>query len=435
MTQQVRRHRGTRWPAALAMGLVAALISVGRLWLANPAALAEVLWAEDGLFPLCVEKTGWLGCLFDPFAGYSIFLPRVLAGVTALFPESSWPMVVLVLGALLAGVTGALAFWWVRRFGLGVVAAVVIALLPVGAPIVGMEAVNVIASVYMLMLYLGALFLALPLDRYPTWPVAVFLLVSALTIPSTALLLGVLLVQVVVRSIRVRSALVLTVAVVIGLVVQWVVASGAARPRELMTSLDSLRSWVDAVPTAILTFWPGLNLGEVTVFTNYVSRPFVWTGWVVVVLLLAVGVWLLVGRSARRRGAGLLILSGLALGAFPSVIGYANNRYFVVPALLWAAALLVLLDPVIRRSRWWTVALVAAVVLVIWWPSIPASAWRTTPAPSWSDEVARVAAACQADPGASERPIFTPFWPPNWGDGLAEPSHPNLPCLIGRRWS
>lgn len=423
------------WLWALLVGLIGALISVGRLWLANPAALTEVLWAEDGLFPLCVEKAGWLNCLFDPFAGYSIFLPRVLAGVTALFPASTWPLVVLVLGSVLAGVTSALAFWWVRRFGLGVVAAVVIAVLPVLAPIVGMEAVNVIASVYMPMLYLGALFLALPLERYPTWPVALFLLLSALTIPSTALLLGVLLVQVVVREIRARTALVLFIASAIGLAVQWVVASGATRPRELMTSMDSLRSWVDSVPTAILTFWPGLNLGEVTVFTNYVSRPFAWTGWVLVGLLIGVGVWLLVGRSSRRRGAGLLILAGVALGAFPSVIGYANNRYFVVPALLWAASLLVLLDPVIRRSRWWLVALVAAVVLVIWWPSIPASAWRTTPAPSWPSEVARVVAACTADPSLVERPIFTPFWPPNWGDGLAEPSHPNLPCLIGRRWS
>ena len=78
--------------------------------------------------------------------------------------------------------------------------------------------------------------------------------------------------------------------------------------------------------------------------------------------------------------------------------------------------------------------IVAAVVGILWWPALPASAWRTTPAPSWPDEVARVVAHCTADPGLSERPVFTPFWPPDWGDALAEPSHPSVSCLIARKW-
>ncbi len=409
-------------------------MSVGRLWLANPESLTTVLWAEDGLFPLCVQKAGFLGCLFDPFAGYSIFVPRVLAGVTALFPVSAWPVVVLVLGALLAGLTGAFGFWWLRRYGLGWFASAVIALLPVLAPIVGMESINVIASVYMPMLFLAVLFLALPLRPLPTWPLAVFFLVAALTIPSMGILLAVLLVQALLRAVRWRDALVLGGAIVVGVTVQWVVSRGATKPRVLETSIDSLRSWVEAVPTAILTFWPGLSFGETTVFTNYVSRPSALTAWAVVVALLAVGLVLVFRRDARLRGVGLLVLAGLALGAFPSVIGYANNRYFVVPCLLWAAALLVWLDPAIRRARWWWLAAAVVLVGVIWWPAVPASAWRTTPAPSWPDEVARVVAACKADPGLTERPIFTPYWPPDWGDALAEPSHPSVSCLIARRW-
>ena len=117
------------------------------------------------------------------------------------------------------------------------------------------------------------------------------------------------------------------------------------------------------------------------------------------------------------------------------IIGGNNNRYFVVPLLLWGAAGLVALDNVFRRSRWWMVAIGIAAVVVIWWPAFGASWFRTTPAPPWQEEVARVAASCKADPGKSERPIFSPFWPPNWGDGLAEPSHPNLPCVIGYTWS
>lgn len=422
------------WPWAIVVGLVSAVVSVGRLWLANPDALTQVLWAEDGLFPLCVRKVGFVSCLFDPFAGYSIFVPRVLAGVTSVFPVGSWPVVVLVLGALLAGLTGSFGFWWLRRYGIGVFSSVVIALLPVLAPIVGMESINVIASVYMPMLFLAVLFLALPLTRYPVWPVAVFFLLTALTIPSMGILLAVLLFQAIMRQIRWRDAAILLGASAIGLVVQWVVSHSAAKPRVLATSWDSLTSWVDSVPTALLTFWPGLSLGEITVFTNYVSKPSAWTGWLVVGVLVLVGVLFLLRRDARARGVGLLVLSGAALGAFPSIIGYANNRYFVVPCLLWAAALLVGLDPLIRRTRWWILAIVVVLVGIVWWPAMAASAWRTTPAPPWSDEVARVVAHCKTDPGLSERPVFTPFWPPNWGDGQSEPTHPNTPCVIAWKW-
>lgn len=422
------------WAWTLLVALASAAISVGRLWLANPDSLTTVLWAEDGLFPLCVAKVGWLSCLFDPFAGYSIFVPRVLAGVTALFPVSAWPVVVLVLGALLAALTGGWAFWWVRRYGLGVFVSVAVALLPVLTPIVGMESLNVIASVYMPMLFLGVLFLALPLDRMPVWPLVVFFALTALTIPSAAIFLALLAFQTAVRRIRWTHAAAFAGATAVGLVGQWVVAQSAAKPREITPSLETLDAWARSVPTAVLTFWPGLSLGEVSVFTNYVSRPSEWTGWLAVGTLLVVGVLALLTRDARVRGVGLLVLSGLALGAFPSVIGWANNRYFVVPCLLWAAALLVALDPVIRRTRWWWLALLVAFVAVIWWPAMPASAWRTTPAPNWPDEVARVVAACTADPGKVERPVFTPYWPPNWGDELAEPSHPSISCLIARKW-
>jgi hypothetical protein len=131
---------------------------------------------------------------------------------------------------------------------------------------------------------------------------------------------------------------------------------------------------------------------------------------------------------------GVLVVAGLGLGLIPTAIGYANNRYFVVPLLLWGAALLVSLDPIIRRSRPWVIAVVTASVLLVWWPAFPASDFRSTPAPEWSSETARIEAKCVADPGFVDRPLFTPFWPPNWGDGLTEPTHPNLPCTVAWRW-
>jgi len=127
-------------------------------------------------------------------------------------------------------------------------------------------------------------------------------------------------------------------------------------------------------------------------------------------------------------------MSGLAFGAVPAILGGANNRYFVVPLLLWVAALLVAIDPWVQRSRVWVLVLVAAIIVVLWWPLIPASWYRTKPAPPWADEVARIHNSCNADPAKQERIIFSPYWPPNWGDGLSEPTHPNLSCLVGRKF-
>jgi hypothetical protein len=146
------------------------------------------------------------------------------------------------------------------------------------------------------------------------------------------------------------------------------------------------------------------------------------------------GAWALISGLSRVFAAGVLVISGLGLGLIPAAIGSPNNRYFVVPLLVWGVAALVMLDPVIRRSRVWVLALVTLFVLLIWWPAFPVSGFRAIPQPPWTSETTRVEARCAAEPDMVERPIFSHFWPPNWGDGLSEPTHPNLPCTVVWRW-
>ena len=64
------------WLKASVVGLAAAIISLARIVLVNHSALSDLLWAEDGLFPLCVRKVGFFQCLTDPFAGYALGVPR-----------------------------------------------------------------------------------------------------------------------------------------------------------------------------------------------------------------------------------------------------------------------------------------------------------------------------------------------------------------------
>ena len=436
------QSRGRLWLEVVGVFLLSAGISLGRLWLGNSAALGETLWAEDGLFPLCIEKAGFLTCLIDPFAGYFLFLPRALAWPISVMPVEMWALTANALAAALVGVLSAFAYVIARRANLATFTTVAIALLPTITPFVGLEALNAIGSSYMPLLFVATLAVGLvPAQPWGSWGVvgiAALLLVTALTIPSAVVLALVLVVQFARRVVSGRNLVVWLVALGLGLMAQAITATSASSPRPIALTMDSLNSWADTVPVSILTFWPGLSLGEYGFFINFTFAPASFTGWLVVGVLTALGVWSLTKGWHDERGryapVGILILSGLAFGFIPSVIGDANNRYFVVPLLLWGAGLLVVLDSPIRRARWWVLALISALVLAVWWPAIPASEYRSTPAPTWTSDVARMKAKCLQDPAFIDRPLFSPFWPPNWGDGLDEPTHPNLPCRVVLGW-
>jgi len=424
------------------VGVLAAGISLARLWLGNRDAVQENLWAEDGLFPLCIHKADFFTCLSDPFAGYLLFLPRVLAWPVSVLPWEAWALGANLIAALLAGLVSALAFLVTIRAGLGAFVSAAVALLPVIAPMVGLEAINAIGSSYMLLLFLSTVVLLFPpqtgWSRLDVGLIAVLLLVTALTIPSALVLVLVLIVQLARRVVSLSVIGVWAGGLALGLIAQAVVALTATTRRPLNVNAGSFNAWADSVPTSLLTYWPGLSISEYSFFTNFTMAPLSITGWLVVGAIVVIGLWKLrAGWKAERGNSaaiGLLLLAGLAVGLIPSVIGYTNNRYFVVPLLLWGAAALVWLDPVIRRSRPWAVGVLAALVLLIWWPAMPASEYRATPAPPWTAEVERIKAKCLSDPAFVDRPLFTPFWPPNWGDGLDEPTHPNLPCTTVFRW-
>lgn len=425
------------WPISIVVGVLAGVISIGRLWLFDRSAPAQVLWAEDGLFTLCIAKADFFTCLADPFAGYLPFLQRVLAWPVSLLPWEQWAIGTNIVAALTAGVVSALALIMLRRFGLGWYVAIIISLLPVITPIAGLEVINSIGNTYMLMLFLATLLVALPGQaRGEPQSVgyliagSVLLLITALTIPSAVVIIVLLIIMAIRGYWSIRTTLIWTASLVLGLAVQFTYIISAQSPRQFALGSETLNLWADSIPISILTNWPGLSIAEYTFFTNFQLTPFAYTGWLFAVALLALSVWWILRGSLRRVVVGVLVLGGLGFGFIPSAIGFANNRYFVVPVLLWAAALLIGLDSRISRTRPWIIVLITVVIAAIWSPAIAASAYRATPAPPWSEEVARVEARCTAEPEFIDRPIFTPFWPPNWGDGLTEPTHPNLPCLV-----
>jgi len=432
-------ERVVKVQAAL-VGALAAVISIFRLWLGNSDAISQVLWAEDGVFPLCIHKADFITCLVDPFAGYLLLLPRSLAWVVSVFPLESWALVANLLAAFVAGLASGFAFYILRRSDVHWIVAFFGSLFLVLIPIVGLEAINAVGSTYMPLLFLSAtalLFIPAHTSKSYAVLISVLLLVTAATIPLAIVFFLPVLLQVVRKVVSIRVGILWALSLALGTAMQAAVVLTATTSRPIDITGDSISSWANSQFPALTTFWPGFGFGSVELFNNYTLQPFAGSGWLVVLLIAGLGTWALAegfwSRGSNFAIGGLLWL-GLLMSLLPTIISGPNNRYFVVPLVLWSLALLLYLEPRLHRAPWWVTSSLIVVLALIWSPAFAASEFRATPAPPWNDEVARVLAACKSEPTRVERIIFTPFWPPNWGDDLDEPSHPDISCLTFYRW-
>ena len=428
-----RVGRTGEWLWAGGVLVLGALLSLARLARTNATALESALWAEDGIFPLCVAKADALTCLVDPYAGYFIFLPRVLAIPISSLPIESWALAANITAAVSVGVLALVSFLSLTRWGLSPLWSTLVALVPVAAPIVGFEAINVYASIYMPLIFTMTIVLVTwTRHRQPWWP-AIGVLITALTIPSAVVLLVPLVVIVWRRLIALRDAVIVGFGLVAGLIVQLVVSLTADNPRQIVVSFDSLRGWVDNVPVALTTVWPGLSFGPAPIFEIFTTPVQTATGWLVVAAIAGLAIWLVARPSRVRNALGSMLLVGLAVGAIPTVIGYANNRYFVIPVLLWIAAGLMALGSHAWRRPTLVWGLTAAIMVFAWWPAFGASDWRASASPSWELEANRLVETCRADPGAVVDLLFTPDWPMPYVD-LSEPTTNRVPCLSLGLW-
>ena len=415
--------------AGLISGLLAAALSLGRVLGQGSGSVGELVWAEDGLFPLCVRKAGMVACLTDPFAGYLLGLPRLLAGITAAFPMDAWGWATNVVAALGWGVFAGLAGYWLMVSGVWVFSAVVIALIPVAVPLVGFEAVNSIGSIYMPLLFTATLVIALGWNsRGQTVIAAGLAFLATVTIPIAALLAGPLALAVLRQRISRRSGLVVLGALLLGSVLQFAAIISAPNRRNMVFGTESIGFWLSDLPTAILTLWPGLYFGSVTVFGIFTMSIVWWTGALLGIALLALGIGLSLKRSREVSVAGVMIVAGLAYSFIPTATGYASNRYFVMTVTGLAAAAVLLLDSATRSRRGWPLYGVVALFALAWTVAFPASPWRAAPAPAWSLVLEQVRTGCAADPTAPARFTFSPDWPQEGVTDVQPPTNQFAPC-------
>ncbi len=106
---------------ALAVGVIVVLLGIVRLVVGNPEALTQVLWAEDGLFALCVRSLDPVSCTIEPFAGYLLLLPRLSTALMSLLPITAWPLASVMLALIVTGVLSSSIYVALRGFGLSII--------------------------------------------------------------------------------------------------------------------------------------------------------------------------------------------------------------------------------------------------------------------------------------------------------------------------
>ena len=415
------------------IGLVVALgavaLSLLRLLVQSGSSMSELVWAEDGLFPLCIRKSGMWECLSDPFAGYLLGVPRLLASISAAVPLDSWGWTTNVVAGLTWGALAGIVAYWLLAAGIRLLPAVVIALLPIIAPITGLEAVNSIGSAYMPLLFTATVALAVGwTGRVQTVMAAGLAFLAAVTIPTALLLVGVLGFSVVRTRISLRSGVVVLIAMILGGVAQFAVVLTAEVRRNTAFSGEAIGFWLNDLPTALLTAWPGLNFGSTTIFGIFTLPTVPWTGAFLAIGLLISGVVLMLKKSEPLSVAGLLIVAGLAFSFIPTATGYASNRYFVLTVTSVLAAGVLLLDSALSETGRWSFRAVIAVFAVAWIAAFPASTWRAVPAPPWQEVIGQGEAQCVSDPMAPVRLTFSPGWPQDGVTELQQPTNQFAPC-------
>jgi hypothetical protein len=342
--------------AALLVGflLIATILGLLRL---GTASYGKV-WAEDG--PVYLQGAigqGFFHSLFQPYAGYLVFFPRLIAAVAALFPIGDMAAVVGIASALTAAAAG-IAVWFgsaghVRNPWLRGSLAIATAL----AATAGQETLDSAAYAPWFML-IGAFWLLFLRPR--TWWGAglagLFLLLTGLSTPGVWFFAPVALMRIVSVG-RERRAYPVLAGWAIGALVQIPVILG----QEQGAPLWSRHIWTALVQRVINGGVFGQRLGGG-----------LWDvgGWsflvlLCIVLLVYLYVGLRRGPVSARWFVAFAIPTSLLMFVIevyqrtvgpniywsPGISGGTSSRYVVVPAVIFLSALVVTLDGVVRQRR------------------------------------------------------------------------------------
>lgn len=413
-----------------ALTLLGAAISFLRL----PPDARNVLWAEDGhIFLTRALQPGAITSVFEAWAGYLHIVPR-LATIVAVqvAPLDLVPLAMTVMACLLTGTVAAGAFVLLRPRVPSIVLRGVVFVSFVALPIAGVEVNGSVANSHWYLM--AGLFIAIATRQAS--PVTL-LLATAMTLAATTsdplALIFIPLVALRLATMRQRRDLLVPIAWITGLVIQFAVVAHS-----------QVESSGGGTPTIV-------QLARATAFRVFLvaiagksGAAFLWEHTGIVSLIAAVLVVTVAVAFAVRRGgqlgglsaAGMVVAVVLyALEAwirwFPvydpaSGIDWGGSRYSVPPNLLVIIAMAAAAGAVplsATRLRRLAVYGLAALMLVVAIPSFTDTSRHL--AQAWTDAVTQADASCELP--NPDLTVSIPTAPEGWS---AE-----IPCAVLERWA
>ncbi|MCU1528697.1 MAG: hypothetical protein JWP75_2460 [Frondihabitans sp.] len=421
--------------------IVALIVVIGSVvsWLRLPAVTRSTLWAEDSRdFLSDALHQGALMPLFQSYAGYLQFVPRLIAGATVTFvPVGQWAHSMAAGSCLVVACVAAAVLVCSRDLVPSVPARVALASLTVLVPTSPHEVLGNTANLHWYFLWLAPwLLLHRPRNRVEALLLGLLGLAGALSEIQMAWFAPLVL-----WRWRDRSLMPVRVFTLVGIAAQ--VTTTLLLPRQIARALPN--SWASTaygyLINCAMTIWlPGSSaIGHFLVRFGVIGAiacllPFV-----------AAIVWVAVYGSRKQRslvfllGAASVVLWVIAVRTNPGTYySYATetpsqlaspwiSRYGVVPSLALLSVLVIALtvraapraavtSSVQRRARLtgvpWTAvvprAVIAAVVITAIAVQFVPTSTRRSNGPEFAPQVASATRACASEPASTPVEFFSP---------------------------
>jgi hypothetical protein len=412
-----------RWLLVSALFALAILLQMLRIgWSVS----LHSLWAEDGAvyFSGAVHNS-FGGSLFDTYATYLVFVPRLIGEVAGLFPLQDAPAAI----SILSGAVVALSGWIVWEATAGLIESPwlrgALVLLTVLAPVGGLESTDSGAYVPWYMLF--ATFWVLlwrPRSSFMATGAGLFALLTGLSTPGVWFFIPVALLRT--FCVRDRRDGLLLAGYWAGAAIQIPVL--AFNKEEAVTPVWTHDIWTSYLQRVVDGAFLGLKLG---------GKAWDHLGWpLLIVLTLLLLAALAYGITRTNLTARLLALLAIPISLLMFVVSVyqravgaemvwpagqyleAAGRYAIVPALLLFSVAAVMID---RRSRRregdarprWLAGWLAALAVVIVAASFHVEDPAVRGAPPWEASLDHSAEVCESEPPGAETGVATS--PPTWG--------------------
>lgn len=406
--------------ALFALAILAQMLRIG--WSIS----LHSLWAEDGpIYFSGAVHNSFGGSLFDTYATYLVFVPRLIGEIAGLFPLQDAPAVI----SIVSGAVVALSGWIVWEATAGLIESPwlrgALVLLTVLAPVGGLESTDSGAYVPWYMLFASFWIL---LWRPRTAPVAagagLFALLTGLSTPGLWFFIPVALLRTL--AIRDRRDGLLLAGYWAGAIAQ--VPILLFNKEEAVTAMWTHDIWTSYLQRVVDGAFLGLKLG---------GKAWQHLGWPLLIVLLVVLIGALAyGVTRTNLSARLLALLAIPISLLMFVVSVyqravgtemvwpahvwneSAGRYAIVPALLLFSVAAVMIDRRSRRRegearpRWLAYGLAALAVVVVGF-SFHVEEPNARGAPPWEASLEHSAEVCESEPPEAEVGVATS--PPGWG--------------------